>query len=82
MDRIELRALQAKRLREDEAFVSFVAEIRDDQASIFLNPASSTEDRETAHQIIRAIHQIEQRLKSAETDLRIEQKKVQHRGND
>ncbi|MFN7002177.1 MAG: hypothetical protein ACK4NW_01960 [Roseinatronobacter sp.] len=82
MDKIEQRALQAKRLREDEAFVSFVAEVRDAQTAIFLNPASSDEDRASAHHIVRAIHQIEQKLKSAETDLLIEQKKGQHRGSD
>lgn len=82
MDKIELRALQAKRLRGDEAFVSFVAEVRDDQAAIFLNPGSSSEDREKAHQMIRAIHQIEQKLKAAEANLLIEQKKGQHRGSD
>lgn len=82
MDNIELRALQAKRLQEDEAFVSFVAEVRDAQAAIFLNPVSSDEDRASAHHIVRAIHQIEQRLKSAATALKFEQKKGQHRGSD
>lgn len=82
MDKIELRALQAKRLREDEAFVSFVAEVRDAQVGVFLNPASSVEDREEAHQMIRAIHLIQQQLAAAEAALRIEQRKGQHRGSD
>lgn len=82
MDNTELRALQAKRLRDDEAFVSFVAEVRDAQAAIFLNPASSDEDRASAHHIVRAIHQIEQRLKAAETALQIVQRKGQHRASD
>lgn len=80
--KVNERAAQAKRLREDEAFVSFVQEVRDAQASVFLDPASSSEAREAAHQMVRAIHQIELRLAKAENDLRFEQKKDQHRGSD
>lgn len=76
------RASDAKRLREDEAFVSFVQEVKDAQIATFLNPASSPEDREKAHHQVQAINQIELRLKSAEDALRFEQKKDQHRAND
>lgn len=76
------RAAHAKRLREDEAFQSFMQEVRDAQTATFLNPASSQEDRETAHQMIRAIHLINQRIGKAEADWKIEQKKDQHRAND
>lgn len=79
---IEQRASQASRLRDDEAFVSFVQEVKDAQAAVFLNPASSAEDREAAHQMIRAIHAIEERLAKAENDWKIQQRKGQHRGND
>lgn len=76
------RASDAKRLREDEAFISFVQEVRDAQIVVFLNPASSSEDREVAHQMVQAINQIELRLKSAEDALRFEQQKDQHRADD
>lgn len=76
------RASHAKRLREDDAFVSFVQEVRSEQVATFLNPATSTEDREAAHQIVRAINRIEQRMAKAESDWMIQQKKDQHRGSD
>lgn len=76
------RASDAKRLREDEAFATFVQEVRNEQIAVFLNPATSSEDREKAHQMVQAIHQIELRLKSAEDALRFEQQKDQHRAND
>lgn len=79
----EKRALQAKRLRDDEAFQSFVAQVRDRQVAVFLNAASSPEDRETAHALIRGLSAIEGELRSAETAFAIEQKtKGQHRGSD
>lgn len=76
------RASDAKRLREDEAFATFMQEVRNEQIAVFLNPAASTEDREAAHQMVQAIHQIELRLKSAEDALRFEQQKDQHRASD
>lgn len=82
MNTIRERAAQARRLREDEALQGFIAEVRNAQASVFLNPASSQEDREEAHGMIRAISKIEGVLKTAEADWAFEQKKGQHRGSD
>jgi len=39
-----------------------VADIREDTANVFLNPHSSVEDRESAHQIVRALAKIEERM--------------------
>lgn len=43
-------------------------EIREDIANVFLNPHSSTEDREEAHHIIRALAKIEDRMAVILTD--------------
>lgn len=76
------KASWAKRLRDDHAFQWFMQEIKDEQAATFLNPASSQENRDAAHEIIRALHQIEQRLDNAEGSLKFEQKRDQHRAHD
>ena len=45
-----------------------IDEIREDTANVFLNPHSSTEDREEAHHIIRALAKIEDRMAVILTD--------------
>lgn len=83
MSDIEQIALQAKRLRDDEAFNAFVKRVRDSQTGVFLNPDSSTEDREAAHAVIRGLHGIEGELTAAINAGTFEQhRKGQHRGSD
>ena len=65
---IKDRAAHVKRLQEDESFNMLIDEIREDTANVFLNPHSSTEDREEAHHIIRALAKIEDRMAVILTD--------------
>ncbi|MDF3607560.1 hypothetical protein PE067_16250 [Paracoccus sp. DMF-8] len=79
---VQAKAARAKALREDPAFAEFIQEVRSRQVDVFLNAESSSEARDEAHAIIRAVGKIEAALKSAETDWAFEQKKGQHRGHD
>lgn len=45
-----------------------LTEIKEDVASVFLNPHSSYEDREEAHHIVRALAKIEDRMAVILTD--------------
>ena len=65
---IKDKAAHVKRLQEDESFNTLIDEIREDTANVFLNPHSSTEDREEAHRIIRALAKIEDRMAVILTD--------------
>ena len=66
MDSIRIQAEEAKRLKNDTAFVQFVQDVRDVQISIFTNSAAAqVEQREEAHAIMRALNQIEMQLDAA-----------------
>ena len=65
---IKDKATHIRRLQNDEAFTMLIAEIKEDTANVFLNPHSSVEDRESAHQIIRALAKIEERMAKVLTD--------------
>ena len=66
MDSIRIQADEAKRLKNDTAFMQFVQDVRDVQVSIFSNSAASeVEQREEAHAILRALNQIEVQLDAA-----------------
>lgn len=83
MTEISEKAFRAKRLRDDEVFQEFMADVRAAQVSIFLSISATQEDREKAHGIIRALAAIEGSLESAIGAGAVEQKrKGQHRGSD
>lgn len=65
---IRIRADEARRLKADTAFMSFVQGVRDDQVKVFTDSAASdVEAREAAHGIICALKQIEMKLDAAIT---------------
>jgi len=66
MSDIRIQADEAKRLKNDTAFMQFVQDVRDVQIGIFSNSAASeVEQREEAHAILRALNQIEVQLDAA-----------------
>lgn len=66
MDSIRIQADEAKRLKNDTAFMQFVQDVRDVQLSIFANStAKEIEQREEAHAVMRALNQIEMQLDAA-----------------
>ena len=57
---IRINADEAKRLKNDTAFKSFMQQVRDDQLRLFTDSSASDVDvREDAHAILRAVNQIE-----------------------
>jgi len=75
MTRKSEKASRAKGLRANKAFNEFVDEVLEDQSKVFLNAASTPEQLEQAHGMVRAIEAIKARMKAAETDARFEQKR-------
>lgn len=65
---IRIKADEARRLKADTAFLSFVQGVRDDQIKVFTDSvASDVEAREEAHAIMRALNLIEMKLDAALT---------------
>ena len=65
---IRTKADEARRLKADTAFLSFMKEVRDDQIKVFTtSEASEVEAREAAHGIILALNQIKMKLDAAIT---------------
>jgi len=80
---IQEKASAAKRLRKDEAFQMFVAEVREAAIAEFVNSGpQDTDAREEAHAILRALAAIDGRLSAAEGAKAINDRKDQHRAND
>lgn len=77
------KAFRYKRLRDDEAFVELMAEVRKRQIDRFQEIPGSAESREEAHAILRALAEIDGAIQAALDDHAVEQKrKGQHRGSD
>ncbi len=65
---IRIKADEARRLKADTAFLTFMQGVRDDQIKVFTDSvASDVEAREEAHAIMRALNQIEMKLDAAVT---------------
>ena len=57
---IRIQAEDAKRLKNDTAFMQFVEDVRNEQIRLFTNSAAQdVEQREEAHAMLRALNQIE-----------------------
>jgi hypothetical protein len=81
---IEDKAAWAKRLRGDEAFQMFMAEVREDAIAAFTESAAGeTAKREEAHAILRALSKLDGKLQSALNDKAVkDKKKGQDRASD
>lgn len=75
MSKVTAKATRAVRLRDDKAFQEFVNEVLEDQRLTLMNAHSDADAREQAHAIVRAISAITAKLKTAETDARMEEKR-------
>lgn len=75
MSKVAEKAARAERLRRDEGFQEFMADVRDAQVSVFLSVSSTEEQRSEAHAIVRALSQIDGRLEAAASDQKFEQKR-------
>ena len=65
---IRIKADEARRLKADTAFLSFVQDVRDDQIKVFTDSAApDVEAREEAHGILCALDLIGMKLDAATT---------------
>lgn len=81
MSEIIEKASRAQRLRDDEAFQEFVAQVRNDAIAAFVESgAKDNEAREEAHSILRALAKIEDALNAAIGAKALADKKDRHRG--
>lgn len=61
-----IKAEEARRLKNDTAFLDFIQDVRDDQIRVFTTSGvSDIELREEAHAILRAIEQLQSKLDAA-----------------
>jgi hypothetical protein len=63
---------RVKTLREDEVLVYVISGIKDDAATIFMNPHSDEEKVLEAHQAIQAVGYLESAFDAIEADARID----------
>lgn len=76
------RAAEARSLLGSQSFASITEEIRQEATQVFLSPHSTVEQRESAHDRVRAVQIILDAIQSRLDAETIEQKKERHRGND
>tara|TARA_R100001509_G_scaffold123434_1_gene77154 strand:+ start:693 stop:929 length:237 start_codon:yes stop_codon:yes gene_type:complete len=63
---IRIQADDAKRLKNDTAFMQFVEDVRNEQIRLFTTSAAQdVEQREEAHAMLRALNKIEVQLDAA-----------------
>lgn len=69
---IQEKASRIKNLRDNETFKEVISEVRERQIGVFMNPNSSTEDREKAHSVVCALEEINGFMESVVTDAKLE----------
>jgi hypothetical protein len=75
MTRVKEKASRLKRLNDDPIFKEVIEAVKMLQVSIFTDPNSTTEDRDNAHDIIRALSTIDDYINTALADEKIFDKK-------
>jgi len=71
MAKIKEQASRIKRLIDDPVFKEVIEAVKMLQVNIFMNPDSTTEDRDKAHDIIRALGTIDDYINTVLTDEKI-----------
>jgi hypothetical protein len=71
MAKIKEQASRIKRLIDDPVFKEVIEAVKMLQVNIFMNPDSTTEDRDKAHDIIRALATIDDYINTVLTDEKI-----------
>jgi dihydroxyacetone kinase DhaKLM complex PTS-EIIA-like component DhaM len=73
------RASGVRRLQDDEVFNFILDEIRGEQVRVFMDTGSSQDDREAAHDLIRALQKIEDQFQTILLDEAIFDKQQEKR---
>lgn len=79
MSKVAEKATRALKLRDNKAFQEFITEVLEDQRMVLMDALSDAEAREQAHAIVRAISAITAKLKTAEENGRMEEKRQRKR---
>lgn len=82
MSDIKRRAAEARSLLDNAVFTAILSEIQEDAVSAFLRPTATPAELEAAHEDVRLIEKITNRLQSRLDAEKFADKKDQHRGND
>ena len=65
MSEVVERAARARRLQDNTDFQEFLRDTRADQVAVFLRAASTPDEREDAHAVVRALSKLEGTLDTA-----------------
>ena len=65
---VKEKSARIRTLMKDDTFQDVVSEIIERQVSVFLDPNSSTEERDDAHDIVRAIEKVKAYMESVIAD--------------
>ena len=65
---VKEKSARIRTLMNDDTFQDVVSEIIERQVSVFLDPNSSTEERDDAHDIVRAIEKVKVYMESVIAD--------------
>lgn len=80
---VEIKGVEAERLRDDPVFVEILGEIEAAAIVVFRNPHASIEEISAAHTKVRAVDVIRNAIKARiDSATFAKRKKDQHRGND
>ena len=71
MAKVKEQASKIKRLIDDPVFKEVIEAVKMLQVNIFMNPDSTTEDRDKAHDVIRALGTIDDYINTVLTDEKI-----------
>ena len=76
MAKVKEKASRLQRIKDDSTFKEVIDAVKMLQVSIFTDPDSTTEDRDNAHDIIRALSTIDDYINTALADEKIFDKKT------
>jgi hypothetical protein len=80
---IKQRAADARSLMDNAVFQAILSEILEDAVSAFKRPTATPADLEAAHEDVRHVEKIKNKLQSRiDAEKFADKKAVQHRGND
>lgn len=68
-------AAGVRHLQRDETFCYIIESIKKDKANIFLNPNSSLDEREKAHNVVCALSEVDNRMATILSDEAVYDKK-------
>lgn len=68
-------AAGVRHLQRDETFCYIIESIKKDKANIFLNPHSSIDEREKAHNVVCALSEVDNRMATILADEAVYDKK-------